>query len=76
VRYIKPEDFKIFDQEKILDDKVKEAERLWLEEVKKAHQGLIKYDDTAPLFNKYLEAHNEWKQYFDQNVEILLAQRK
>lgn len=76
MRYITPDDFKIFDQEEILDNRVKEAEQRWLKEVEKSHQGLIKYEDTRPLFDAYLEAHNKWKEYFDANAEILLAQKK
>lgn len=76
MRYITPEDIKIFDQEAILDGKVKEAEQRWLREVEKSHRGLLPYEDTAPLFREYLKAHNKWKAYFDENSNILLAQKK
>lgn len=45
-------------------------------EVERLHQGLIKYEDSKPLFDTYLEAHNKWKEYFDTNVDVLLAQKK
>ncbi|HEX2549593.1 MAG TPA: hypothetical protein VHM20_07180 [Gammaproteobacteria bacterium] len=75
MRYITPDDFKIFDQEEILDNQVKEAEQRWLKEVEKSHKGLIEYEDTRPLFDVYLEAHNKWKEYFDKHAHILLAQK-
>ena len=76
MRYITPDDFKIFDKEEELDNRVKDAEKKWLAEVGRSHKGLIKYEETAPLFEEYLKAHNEWKEYFDNHADILLAQKK
>lgn len=74
VRYITEEDLKIFHQERKLCDEMREAEKRWLDEVERSHQGEIEYNDTYPLFEKYLQLHKKWRKFFDDNADILLAQ--
>lgn len=76
MRYITVEDLAIFREEERLNIEAMAAEKRWLKEVEESHKGLIKYEDTEPQFIKYLKAHNEWKEYFDANASILLAQKK
>lgn len=74
MRYITENDLKIFEEEEHLDKKVREASEAWLKEVKRSYKGEIKYENTRPLFDRYIDAQSEWKKYSDEHADILLAQ--
>lgn len=74
MRYITPEELEIFEQSRDLEDKWREAEKNWLEEVKRTHAGEITYTSTKPAFDKYIKLFNKWKKFRDNNAEILFAQ--
>jgi len=76
MRYITLEDVKIFEEEEQLAKKAREAREAWLSEVERSYNGEIKYEDTKTSFDRYIEAHNKWRKFFDENHGILLAQTK
>lgn len=74
VRYITSEDLEIFEQERKLDAAARDAEKKFDEAVEKSRQGEIKFEDIYPLFEECIKLRKEWRKYFDEHVNILLAQ--
>ena len=72
MRYITENDLKIFEEEEQLDKDARAAKQVWLNEVKKSYNGEMKYDETKPSFDLYIEAHNKWKIFFESYDAIIM----
>ncbi len=74
MKEITEDDLKIFKEEHKLHAKWRDLQRDWLEEVKKSHQGIIRYEETKAKLKKYKEAFHDWKKFHDEYANVLLAE--
>ncbi|MBA3535788.1 MAG: hypothetical protein H0T84_04135 [Tatlockia sp.] len=74
MKQITEDDLKIFKEEHKLHAKWRNLERDWLEEVKKSHQGAIRYEDTKSKLHQYKAAFSEWQKFHHENAHVLLAE--
>ena len=63
----------ISEHERKLDAAARDAERKFEEAVEMSRQGKIKFEDTYPLFEEFIKLHKQWRKYFDEHSNILLA---
>lgn len=73
MKELRKEDLSVFKEEQKLHSKWRDLQRDWLEDVKKAHDGLIPYQETRHKHSQYLAAFHDWETFHKEFANILLA---
>lgn len=75
MKLITDKDLKVFEKCEELEKQYMEAKKIWLDEVRKSDRGEVKYSQTKPLFDEYIEKANNFNKYFLNNRSVLFASR-
>lgn len=71
MRFLEPEDIKVFEQYKNMEELWRKALKQWEDAVDESNKGKFSYEETRPLFDTYLELCDKWSKFGIEHANVL-----